>query len=37
MRLAGMDSGIMRLPLTEMYESNLEKLKAAMHGIGIET
>ena len=37
MRLAGIDSGIMRLPLTEMYESNLEKLKAAMHGIGIET
>ena len=36
-RLAGMDSGIMRLPLTEMYESNLEKLKAAMHDIGIET
>ena len=37
MRLAGMDRGIMRLPLTEMYESNLEKLKAAMHDIGIET
>ncbi len=35
MRLLGYNVGNMRLPLTEMDEKNLEKLKASLAGIGL--
>lgn len=36
MNLAGMDVGIFRLPLVEMYPANLEILKKSMKGVGLD-
>ncbi|MBE6967489.1 MAG: 4-hydroxy-tetrahydrodipicolinate synthase [Ruminococcaceae bacterium] len=36
MNLMGMDVGDLRLPLVEMAEGNLEKLKASMRGVGLK-
>ena len=35
MKLLGMDSGILRLPLVEIGEENLAKLKAVMRDCGL--
>ena len=35
MRLMGLDSGILRLPLTEIGGDALQGLKSAMHGVGL--
>lgn len=35
MKLLGMDSGILRLPLTEMRDDNIAKLSAVMRGVGL--
>jgi 4-hydroxy-tetrahydrodipicolinate synthase len=36
MNLMGMDAGLFRLPLCDMYPSNLEKLKASMLNVGLK-
>lgn len=35
MKLMGLDSGILRLPLTEIGEEALQGLRTAMHGVGL--